>query len=166
MRDPRHVASRSFLVGRPASPYLRPTVLGERGKERESRDRRGRVDHFVGPRRPRLPGHGPGRLALLFGAALLCRPPLRVSDVHRQPTRPVLKHGPRSPGRSRVVGANYEPRRRSESERACWRAPDLERCLGEVGAGFASWLPSRARSCRRDEYSYFPSSAPRSLSSP
>ena len=64
MRDPLHVASRSFLVGRPARPYLRPTVLGERGKERESRDRRGRVAHLIGPW-VLGSGLGPGRQALL-----------------------------------------------------------------------------------------------------
>ena len=101
-----HVASRFFLVGRPARPYLRPTVLGARGKECESRRRRGRVDYLAGSR---VLGSGLvlGLPASLLGAALLCRPPLRVCDVHRQPTRPVLKHGPRSPGRSRVVGAHY-----------------------------------------------------------
>ena len=117
-------------------PQLRPTVLGARRKEASLETGAAASAHLAGTR---VLGSGllPGLLASLPGAALLCRPPPRVSDVHRQPTRPVLKHGPRSPGRSRVVGAHYEPRRRSESERACWRAPDLDLGLR------ASVLPAR-----------------------
>ena len=88
-----------------ANLTIAPPSRARAGDSSRARDRRGRVDALRW-----LPcvwlARRSGTSALLLGAALLCRPPLRVSDVHRQPTRPVLKHGPRSPGRSRVVGAH------------------------------------------------------------
>ena len=108
MRDPKHVASRFFLVSFSCETLQSPHRLGRaRGLARElGTGAAASIRTSLAPLRSGSRQAFGCSSALLLGAALLCRPPLRVSDVHRQPTRPVLKHGPRSPGRSRVVGAH------------------------------------------------------------
>ena len=177
-RDPLHVASRLSLVGRPARNLPSPHRLGRALERVASLTEPARPRRFAPrwpPRPARLSGPGLGRPASLLGAASLCRPPLRVSDVHRQPTRPVLKHGPRSPGRSRVVGAPLtnpggvaKARERVGGHRS---GEVFRRSRPRDGVRGSLRSPSLAASepCpslpARRVLVYFPSSAPRSLSS-
>ncbi|CAE1230951.1 unnamed protein product [Acanthosepion pharaonis] len=122
-RDPLHVANRFLLVGRSARRFARPrrpTVSGARGTvfagaSKPARPRRFPCRRATSSRRVVFSASGRQNLGAREGTAsavgrrLTVPPVTRVRDVHRQPTRPVLKHGPRSPGRSRVVGAPKNP---------------------------------------------------------
>ena len=168
----------------PRETYLRPTVSGARGEELRVLETGAaasiRTSSAPSPAGP-TGSRAKVRSASLLGAALLCRPPPRVSDVHRQPTRPVLKHGPRSPGRSRVVGAPLtnpggvaKARERVGGHRFRRGVPakSSARSAGLGGSppfprASAASEPSPIPPARRvSTCPYFPSSAPRPLSSP